>query len=102
MTVGHRILIASCSAVILFGAFAFRVIGARHRESRGREPYSVSRMETELHGADNSECQVLTQLGDTVTTKLLFLDGSPVQEDITIEGPAELIPIQRGPQSTLV
>jgi hypothetical protein len=58
-------------------------------------------METELSITDNSEWRVLTQLGDTVTTRLLFLNGSPVQEHITIEGPAELIRTPRGPQITV-
>jgi hypothetical protein len=56
-------------------------------------------METEPNVTDTSEHRVLTQLGDTVTTKVLFLNGSPVHEDITIEGPPELIPIRRGRRS---
>jgi|HubBroStandDraft_1064217.scaffolds.fasta_scaffold00448_21 hypothetical protein len=49
-------------------------------------------MESDSTIADASEQRVLTQLGDTVTTKVLFVNGSAVHEDITIEGPSEPAP----------
>jgi hypothetical protein len=73
--------VSRVAAVILFSALAFMDIRR-------------ACMDTELPIADKSECRVLTQLGDTVTTKLLFLNGARVQEAITIEGPAELIRIR--------